>query len=291
MRIPSNQYLAVMNFALEELNTLYPPEEIKSMMYWLFEEYLKVSRTQYILDPRKGMSESELLQFNFAIKDLKKGKPLQYILGHTYFNGLKIQVNDHTLIPRPETEELVNLVSEQIKGVKKPLNILDLCSGTGCIALAIKSQIPQSECFGADYKSEILELAAFNAKQLQLDVSFFLYDLLNDQHYIHQQFDVIVSNPPYVLESDKLLMHPNVLKYEPASALYVHDESALLFYDRILEFADDHLRPGGSIFFEIHENKSKEIEKLFLNYSYDHIQIKNDFRGKNRFAIAKKRQK
>lgn len=291
MRIPSNQYLAVMNFALKELKDSYPPEEIKSLMYWLFEEYLDVSKTQYILNPKKGMSESELLQFNFAIKDLKKGKPIQYILGHTYFQGLKIKVNEHTLIPRPETEELVNIVLEVTGELKAPLKILDMCCGTGCIALALKSQMPQNEYFGADYIPEIIALATSNAKQLQLDVTFFLYDLLQDHKKNDQLFDVIVSNPPYVLESDKTMMHKNVLNYEPSSALYVPDKNALIYYDQILKYAECHLKPGGMIFFEIHENKSTEIEFLFLNYNYNHLQIKSDFRGKNRFAIAKKQPK
>jgi release factor glutamine methyltransferase len=291
MRIPSNQYLAVMNFALKELKDSYPPEEIKSLMYWLFEEYLDVSKTQYILNPKKGMSESELLQFNFAIKDLKKGKPIQYILGHTYFQGLKIKVNEHTLIPRPETEELVNIVLEVTGELKAPLKILDMCCGTGCIALALKSQMPQNEYFGADYIPEIIALATSNAKQLQLDVTFFLYNLLQDHKKNDQLFDVIVSNPPYVLESDKTMMHKNVLNYEPSSALYVPDKNALIYYDQILKYAECHLKPGGMIFFEIHENKSTEIEFLFLNYNYNHLQIKSDFRGKNRFAIAKKQPK
>jgi release factor glutamine methyltransferase len=294
MRIPSNQYQAVMKFALKELEEIYPVEEIKSLIYWLFEEYLEVDRTQYLLNPLRGMSESELLKFNFAIKDLKKGKPIQYILGHTYFLDLKLLVNEHTLIPRPETEELVLWVEEYLKNKEKeshpttPLKILDMCTGTGCIPLALSNSHPQNQYFGADFKEEILQLAKNNAEHNKLDVQFFKYDLLKDFPENQMEFDIIISNPPYVLESDKSQMHQNVLNYEPHSALYVDDNEALLFYNKILEYAIPNLKLGGWIFFEIHENKTEHIEELFSSFQYSNFEYKIDFRGKNRFAKAQK---
>lgn len=293
MRIPSNQYHSVMQFALEELKDLYPTEEIKALMYWLFEEYLDVDKTQYLLHPKKGMSESELLKFNFAIKDLKKGKPIQYILGYTYFNELKILVNAHTLIPRPETEELVQWIYEDQQSIlRKPqgTKILDMCTGTACIPIALAEKLPQNQYWGADFKSEILDLAEENAKLYQKEINFFKFDLLADQMVKHNEFDIIISNPPYVLESDKKNMHQNVLDFEPASALYVDNDHALLFYEKILDFAKINLTKGGHIYFEIHENKAKEIEKLFNNFGYKNIEIKKDFRGKNRFAKGVKNE-
>lgn len=170
MRIPSNQYKSVIQFALKELQEIYPDEEIKSLMYWLFEEYLGVDRTQYVLNPQKSMSESELLKFNFAIKDLKNGKPIQYILGFSYFHELKMHVNQYTLIPRPETEELVNWVYKDLQGVMKLSKgawILDMCTGTGCIPIALSEKLPQHQYYGADFKPEILDLANKNAKLYQ----------------------------------------------------------------------------------------------------------------------------
>jgi len=307
MRIPSNQYKSVIQFALEELQEIYPVEEIKSLMYWLFEEYMGVDKTQFLLNPQKGMSESELLKFNFAIKDLKKGKPIQYILGYSYFHELKILVNKHTLIPRPETEELVQWVYEEsIKNVftksnstlsradvlhpkiKNSLKILDMCTGTGCIPLALADKMPQHQYYGADFKQEILDLAEKNAKLLQKKMSLFQYDLLEDDIKKYQDFDIIISNPPYVLKSDKKQMHQNVLKFEPSSALYVDDDHALLFYEKILDFAQINLKKEGPIYFEIHENKSIEIKELFSKYCYKNIEIKKDFRGKTRFVKANK---
>jgi len=287
MRIPSNQYYSVMQFALEELKEPYPPEEIKAMMYWLFEEYLGVDKTQFLLNPQKGMSESELLKFNFAIKDLKKGKPIQYILGYSYFHELKILVNKHTLIPRPETEELVNWVCEYLQGslrLSKDTKVLDMCTGTACIPIALAGQLPQSQYWAADFKSEILDFAKENAKLHQKEINFFTFDLLNDELVKHQEFDIIISNPPYVLESDKKNMHPNVLNFEPASALYVDDHDALIFYEKILEYAEINLKQKGHIYFEIHENKAEEIHELLSKFDYKNIEIRKDFRGKNRFA-------
>lgn len=288
MRIPSNQYHSVMKFAVEELKELYPLDEIKAMMYWLFEAYLRVDKTQYLLNIKKGMSESVLLKFNFAIKDLKKGKPVQYIIGHSYFHGLKILVNEFTLIPRPETEELVQWVLEEVNHQKHPLKILDMCTGTGCIPLALADKMPGNQYWGADFKKEILDLAKTNAKLNQMKVDFFQFDLLKDDFKKHQEFDIIISNPPYVLESDKQHMHKNVLDFEPDSALFVNDNSALVFYERILDYAELNLKKSGRVYFEIHESKSEHIKSLFTNRNYSNIKFRNDFRGKIRFVRAEK---
>jgi len=287
MRIPSNQYQAVMQHALQELKDSYPTEEIKAMMYWLFEEYLQVNKTQYLLNPQKGMSESELLKFNFAIKDLKKNKPIQYILGYTYFASLKILVNEHTLIPRPETEELVQIVYKGEQHHNQHLKVLDMCTGTGCIPIALQKKMPQHEYFGADFKTEILDLANTNAQRSNSAINFFKFDLLHDHDSPHR-FDIIISNPPYVLESDKTQMHRNILDFEPQTALFVDDNNALIFYNKILEFAKRSLKNSGRIYFEIHENKSEEMKELLQDFKYKMIETIQDFRGKIRFIKAQK---
>lgn len=288
MRISSNQYQAVMQFALSELKEIYPTDEIKAMMYILFDEYLNVKKDQYFLNLQKGMSESELLKFNFAIKDLKKNKPLQHILGYSWFLDHKIWVNEHSLIPRPETEQLVQVIIEREQLNTLPLRILDMCTGTACIAIALDKALPNSQIVAADFKDEILKLATRNAKLNNSHVKLVNFDLLKDSAEIPGIFDVIVSNPPYVLESEKKQMHQNVLKYEPASALYVDDEDPLLFYHKIIELAKRSLKENGRLYFEINEGKGDELKEILENNSFHSVEILKDFRNKNRFIIAQR---
>jgi len=277
-----------MSFALEELSEKYPPEEIKAMLFWLFDEFLGVGRAQYLLNPNKRMSESEMLKFNFAIKDLKKGKPLQYILGYTYFMDLKLNVNAHTLIPRPETEEMVQLIIAKEKNKKQILKIIDIGTGTACIPLALAQAMPQHHYFGIDYKKEIMELADKNCKTNQHSIQLYQLDILNDSTEHLPIFDIIISNPPYVLESEKEQMHENVLHYEPASALYVSDTSPLLFYEQIILFAHSHLKLHGRLFFEINENYGPQVCQTLLKHHFKKTDLLMDFRGRNRFVFCEK---
>lgn len=270
-----------MDFAMEELSGIYPEEEIRAITLWLFEDFLEVGRVDFQLNINKGMSESELLKFNFAIKDLKKGKPIQHVLGYTWFLDLKLQVNEHTLIPRPETEELVQLIIAEEKD-KSTLKILDIGTGTGCIPLALEKAMPQHIYYGVDFKTEIIELAKSNAQTQNSNIKLEQLDILNED--LSQSFDVIISNPPYVLESEKAEMHTNVLNFEPESALYVDDSSPLLFYERIITQAKEHLNIGGRLYFEINEKYGSQLSKLLMKHGFKSTQILKDFRGKNRFS-------
>lgn len=270
-----------MAFAIEELSGIYPEEEIRAITLWLFEAFLGVGRVDFQLNLNKGMSESELLKFNFAIKDLKKGKPIQHVLGYTWFLDLKLQVNEHTLIPRPETEELVQVIISREKD-KSDLKILDIGTGTGCIPLALEKAMPQHKYFGVDFKSEIIDLAKRNAQTQKSNIQLTQVDILNED--LSQSFDVIISNPPYVLESEKEEMHKNVLDFEPKSALYVEDSSPLLFYERIIAQAKEHLNKGGRLYFEINEKYGSQLSKLIMKHGFKSTQILKDFRGKNRFS-------
>lgn len=276
-----------MDFALEELRDLYPLEEIKSLMYFLFEEFLAVSRTSYLLNPNKSMSESEILKFNFAIKDLKTGKPIQYILGYTYFCDLKIYVNSHTLIPRQETEELVQLIILN-EAKAKPSKILDLGTGTACIPIALAKVMPQHQYFALDFSEEIISLAKRNASEHQVEINFEVKDILKLENKELDSYDIMISNPPYVLNSEKELMYKNVLDFEPASALYVTDDYALIFYEKIAQLAISNLTPGGRLYFEINENKGDEVINLLKKLKFRNVNIHSDFHGKNRFVIAEK---
>jgi len=285
MRIPSNKLKAVIKFAKSELMLLYEENEIQSFFYLLCEHYLKMDRTSIILNPEYALSESELLKFNFAIKDLKKEKPIQYILGKTDFCGFSFQVNEHTLIPRPETEELVHWIYDEQK-TEKSLQILDIGTGSGCIAISLAKLLPNANISAIDISSEALKIAKANNIQLDASVSFELMDILNPSRNLKSKFDLIVSNPPYVLESEKELMKTNVLDNEPAQALFVRDNDSLLFYRRILDFAQDNLLPKGKIYFEINEKKAKETVVLLEEYNYSNIEVRKDIFERQRMIRA-----
>lgn len=274
-----------MSFALKELNQMYSSEEIKSLVYYLFEEYLSVNKTDYILNSNKTMSESDLLKFNFAIKDLKRGKPLQYILSYTYFCNEKFFVNEHTLIPRPETEELVQHIINVEKD-KKGLHILDIGTGTACIPISLAQQMPKHYYHALDFREEIIQLAKKNARFHNKIIQFQLMDILKNTTDKLGTFDIIISNPPYVLESEKQEMHINVLKYEPESALYVKDHQALLFYKKIAQVATKSLCKNGRLYFEINENQAKNIQNLLKKFGFTEIKIFQDIHGKDRFMSS-----
>jgi len=276
-----------MSFALTELSNIYPPEEIKAIIYLLFETYLGVGRAQYLLNPERGMSESDLLKLNFIIKKLKLGKPVQYIIGHTWFLGLRLLVNEHTLIPRPETEELVQLIISKEKK-RPPLKILDVGTGTACIPIGLAHSMPQHEYFGIDFKKEIIDLAQLNIDRNHSNIQLIQLDILKDNTDHLPQFDVIISNPPYVLESEKEQMHENVVRYEPASALYVPNQSPLMFYERIMIFSQTHLKKGGKLYFEVNENYGEALADSLSKMKFKNIQLIRDFRDRNRFVFCEK---
>lgn len=288
MRIPSNRLNAVLKFAKTELAPFYDEREIQSFFYLLCEHYLGLNKTAYILNPEYALSESELLKFNFAIKDLKTEKPIQYILGKTEFFGFDFKVNENTLIPRPETEELVQWVIEKEKS-QPSLRILDIGTGSGCIAISLAKKIPQAFVTGIDISPEALKIARFNSEHLEAMVAFEVIDILNPPKAFSAKFDVIISNPPYVLETEKALMRKNVLSYEPNQALFVPDSDPLLFYRKIIEFAEENLLLGGRIYFEINEKKGTELKALLTKFNYNSIELRKDLFARQRMIFAIKK--
>lgn len=285
MKIPSNRLKSVSNFAKTELKELFDEREIQSFFYLLCEHYLNMDRTSVILDPDYALSESELLKFNFAIKDLKMEKPIQYILGKTEFFGNDFKVNEHTLIPRPETEELVQWIIDNEKSTS-PLNILDIGTGSGCIAISLANHLPGAKIIGIDISYEAIKIAQLNNENLSTSVSFESIDILNPPKTFNTKFDIIVSNPPYVLETEKALMKKNVLQYEPNQALFVKDNDPLLFYRKIIAFAQEHLLANGKVYFEINEKMSLELSALLTKFNYQQIEVKNDLFGRPRMVCA-----
>lgn len=285
MRIPSNRLRDVLKFAKSELNPFYGESEIRSFYYLLCEHFLDLDKTKVIMNPDYALSESELLKFNFAIKDLKTEKPIQYILGKTAFYDLTFKVNEHTLIPRPETEELVHWILEK-ENKELPLRILDIGTGSGCIPISLATHLPRAKIMGVDIAVEALKIAKFNNENLKTAVTFEPLDILNPQVSPDLILDVIVSNPPYVLESEKALMKKNVLDYEPAQALFVEDKDPLLFYKKIVFFAENHLISGGRLYFEINEKWGTELSALLKTHGYRHIELKQDLHDKTRMLSA-----
>lgn len=286
MRIASNKLKDIIDFAYQELDLLYEKGEIRSMIYSLIEHFTEFDLTKILTykDELK-VSESELLKINFAIKDLKKEKPLQQIIGYTDFLDVRIDVNEHVLIPRVETEEIVQRVINENKG-RKNLKIADICCGSGCIAIALKRAFPDANLYAYDISEEALKKSKENAEKNKEKINFFKENVLESKEK-NQEFDIIVSNPPYVRESEKAFMRNNVLLYEPALALFVSDKEPLIFYEHLLKFSNQNLAKNGKIYMEINENLAKETELLFKNFNYQ-TSVFKDLRGKDRLLLAKK---
>ncbi len=286
MRIASNKLKDIIDFAYQELDLLYEKSEIRSMIYSLIEHFTEFDLTKILTykDELK-VSESELLKINFAIKDLKKEKPLQQIIGYTDFLDVRIDVNEHVLIPRVETEEIVQRVINENKG-RKNLKIADICCGSGCIAIALKKAFPDANIYAYDISEEALKKSKENAEKNKEKINFFKENILESKEK-NQEFDIIVSNPPYVRESEKAFMRNNVLLYEPALALFVSDKEPLIFYEHLLKFSNQNLAKNGKIYMEINENLAKETELLFKNFNYQ-TSVFKDLRGKDRLLLAKK---
>ena len=286
MKISSNKLKDIIDFAYQELESLYEKDEIRSMIYSIIEHFTGYDLMKILTykDELK-VSESELLKINFAIKDLKKEKPLQQIIGYCEFLDVRIEVNQHVLIPRVETEEIVQRVIKENKG-RKNLKIADICCGSGCIAIALKKAFPDANIYAYDISQEALKKSKKKTEKNKEKINFFKENILKSKEK-NQEFNIIVSNPPYIRESEKSLMKNNVLLYEPHLALFVSDEDPLIFYKKILDFSNRNLAKNGKIYMEINENLGKETELLFKNFNYQTSIIK-DIRGKDRLLFAKK---
>lgn len=283
MRIKSNRIEDILKFALQELEGIYSENEIKQMTYSLITHFCNIPKTSILANNKQTVLESELLKLNFAIKDLKKEKPLQYIMGYTDFYNIKLNLNHKVLIPRPETEELVDMIIKENKG-KKDLKIADFGCGSGAIALSLKNNIPDSEIWAFDIEDNAINQTKENAQALNLDINIEKKDLLKD-NFSDYNFDIIVSNPPYVMEKEKSLMRDNVLKHEPHQALFVKDEDPLIFYQAIEKIAQKNLKPKGKIYMEINESLSERTKKVFKDYD---TKIIKDLFDKYRFISAEK---
>ena len=230
--------------------------------------------------------ECEVAELDSVIAELKSGRPVQYVLGRAEFCELEFEVAEGVLIPRPETEELVDWVARE---AKEGAHILDVCTGSGCIAIALKRMVPRSEVWAMDISEDALAIARENGAEYAPDVRFVEGDALADfsTHFEGVAFDVIVSNPPYIPDSDRALMRPNVLEHEPDLALFVEDSDPLIFYRAIAQTGRKMLKPDGCLYFEIYESLVEEMVAMLEREGYADIVVREDFRGKPRMICAR----
>lgn len=293
MKTSSNLVRDCRKYYAGELEKLYGSDEANALIMILLKHYFNIDRMKIALEPELRLSESELLTLHFAVKELLKNKPVQYIIGETEFCGMRFFVNENVLIPRPETEEIVNMIvscRDKTCLVPTGYNVLDIGTGSGCIAISLAKLLKDSAVTAVDVSEKALEVAKKNAEANEVSVTFIKDDILNPQNrdLLNGQFDIIVSNPPYVCESEKSEMHANVLDYEPSTALFVSDNDPLIFYRKILEFAQKALKPNGQIWFEINEKFGKETAELCHSEGFKNVEIIRDFRERERILRARR---
>ena len=270
-----------------ELQTIQEESEIESFFFILTEYLFNLKRIDISLNPDFEVSETDLEKWKTIISELKTEKPIQYITGEAWFYGYRFEVNENTLIPRPETEELVEWIVESTKheaGSLK-LNILDIGTGSGCIPISLKKEIPNAGVFTIDVSEKALEMARKNAVDNEVEVNFMLKNILETDSLV-EKYDVIVSNPPYVRNLEKQEIKKNVLAYEPHLALFVEDSDALLFYRKIAQLALTSLTPNGKLFFEINQYLGKETVELLENLGFKNIELRKDFVGNDRMICC-----
>lgn len=267
----------------DSLKNIQDEQEIESFFFIITEYLHNLKRVDVALNPNFELSEDEVQKWNAILADLQQEKPIQYITGEAWFYGLKFEVNEKTLIPRPETEELVEWIieSQKLKVQSQKLEILDIGTGSGCIPISLKANLPQVNVSAIDVSEKALEMSKRNAELNNVEVNFIQNNIL-EVGDLNQHFDIIVSNPPYVRNLEKEEIKKNVLDYEPHLALFVEDIDALLFYRKISQLALKNLSPNGLLFFEINQYLGKETVELLQNLGFKNIELRKDMFGNDR---------
>ena len=272
-------------YFLTELEGIYEKNEAANICSMLFENIAGVTRPALIRAPDRVLDESTVLRLNSCLEELKVHKPIQYVTGEAWFYKMKLKVSPAVLIPRPETEELADLVISYLKD-KPSANLLDIGTGSGCIAIAIKKNLPVVNVIAIDISNDALGVAKENAALVHTAIDFQQVDFLEEKMWGSlPSFDVIVSNPPYIPENEKQLLDKNVTAFEPHTALFVTNERPLIFYEKIAAFGKKHLKEAGKIFMEMHEDFAEEVAALFSDDHYSAV-IVNDMNGKKRKAVV-----
>ncbi len=270
-----------------KLKTLYEDREAATITDWVMEHLTGRKRVTRVIDKMELLTEEVTNRLECITRELLSNRPVQYVLGESWFAGLRLMVNECVLIPRPETEELVNWLLADLKASNVVNHsIIDIGTGSGCISISIKHKLPGTSIWAIDVSPGALQVARNNAEKLQTSIQFSEIDFLKEENWNQLPvFDFIVSNPPYIRQSEEKQMADNVLNFEPSIALFVPDNDPLLFYRKIALFGHSHLSPNGMIFLEINESLGKEVSSLFEKSGYSVI-LKKDLLGKDRILRA-----
>ena len=273
---------------LDSLKENLPSREIENIFFELLFFKMNWERVDYLLNKNQKLSPKEVSFFKNCLEKINKNIPVQYITGQAYFSNLLIKVNPNVLIPRPETEELVHLIlnNHNQDSLKE---ILDIGTGSGCIIIALKKTLPNTNCTAIDISKDAIRTAKANAVLNKVEVDFITKDILEYKNE-EKSWDMIVSNPPYIPISNKKHMHPNVVQNEPSQALFVENEEPLKYYQIISDFAKNHLKKNGKIYFEIHEDFANDVVNLLSTKKHFKSSVHKDFQGKNRFVVATKNE-
>ncbi|QBA64380.1 peptide chain release factor N(5)-glutamine methyltransferase [Muriicola soli] len=269
----------------KELDQRYGSDEVDHFFYYFIEHYLELPKFHLALHPEWIITKEEEGVFFRGLSALKQGQPLQYVLGITYFMDLPIKVNKNVLIPRPETEELVRRIIKDYKDFSGPLRILDIGTGSGCIALSLSKYLPDANIKGIDLSPGALKMAKENARLNELDVEWVESDI-RIMNLTQDYYDIIVSNPPYVLDMEKSEMEEHVKEAEPPMALFVPDDKPLVFYEYIVREARKALVEGGAIYLEINQRFGKEVSSLLKDHNFESIELSRDLHGRDRYVKA-----
>ena len=276
-----------------ELKNVYEIAELRNIIELVIERITNMSRAEQVKNKVPYLTCTQLENLDVITERLKKNEPVQYVLGEAWFAGMKFKVNKNVLIPRPETEELVDWVVKESQKSNpesfrdKSQNIIDIGTGSGCIPIALKKKLPQATLSAIDVCGETLFTATENAIELNTDVNFLLLDFLDEEKWKELgQYNIIVSNPPYVKQSEINTMHERVKEFEPHLALFVPDNDPLLFYKKLSDFSMKHLNAGGKLFLEINEAMGEAVSNLFRSAGFVNVEFKKDMQEKDRMVMA-----
>lgn len=258
---------------------VYEIREAEQITKYFFEDVYQL----FGFSDTKDFPADEIEPLKEYAKRIMAGEPVQYITGIANFYGFNFKVNKHALIPRPETEELVNWVLEDLKGKNLQYDLIDIGTGSGCIPITLKKKMPSLRVFGVETSLDALNVARINAKRFDIEFPVYMFDFLDEGYWENlSTYDIIVSNPPYVAHSERDKMNHHVLDYEPNLALFTPDDNYLIFYEKVAEFGKSHLKDGGTIYMEMNEFKVPEIKEVFEVAGYKHIDVRMDLQGKER---------
>jgi len=258
---------------------VYEIREAEQITKYFFEDVYQL----FGFSDTKDFPADEIEPLKEYAKRIMAGEPVQYITGIANFYGINFKVNKNALIPRPETEELVNWVLEDLKGKNLQYDLIDIGTGSGCIPITLKKKMPSLRVFGVETSLDALNVARINAKRFDIEFSVYMFDFLDEGYWENlSTYDIIVSNPPYVANSERDKMNHHVLDYEPNLALFTPDDNYLIFYEKVAEFGKSHLKDGGTIYMEMNEFKVPEIKEVFEVAGYKHIDVRMDLQGKER---------